>query len=266
LLAPNREFTWIQSGERLRTLNLLFIVNTQATFPTTCWPLVRSAGSLDSEERRETLEDLAQRYWQPVYGYLRRRGMDADDAADLTQDFLARFCQKGKFCEADSERGRFRTFLLDSVKNFASDAWRLNNTQKRRPPGGWVRLEAAVLEEEFSFQQTSIPPELEFDRNWLRAILTRSMIRLRSHYLEKEGPVLSAYLCSRLSGESSAHEQNQIAGRLGLSDEAMRKKNQRARELLRKLVIEEISSTVRGPQQVQEELNSLLHAWQADAR
>src|SRR5688572_19271936 len=93
-------------------------------FATTRWSLVLKAGSFragtDSTEAFDALTQLCEAYWYPLYSYVRRRGHGPEDAADLTQDFFRRFLQKGYVAHANPERGRFRTFLLTSMKNFLS--------------------------------------------------------------------------------------------------------------------------------------------------
>ncbi len=70
------------------------------------------------------LEQLCRSYWFPLYAYVRRQGQGPEDAQDLTQEFFSRFLQRGSFERADPERGRFRTFLLSSMKRFLNEEWR----------------------------------------------------------------------------------------------------------------------------------------------
>ena len=59
-----------------------------AQFATTCWTMVVAAGQEDSPAARHAMEFLYQRYWSPLYFYLRRRGHDrsqAEDLADVNQ-------------------------------------------------------------------------------------------------------------------------------------------------------------------------------------
>src|SRR5689334_22435359 len=92
-----------------------------AQFATTCWSLVRAAGSPLTQDRLEALESLFRAYWHPLYAYIRRAGHNPDDAKDLTQSFLARLVEKDLVGVADRARGRFRTFLLTALKNYLVD-------------------------------------------------------------------------------------------------------------------------------------------------
>ena len=59
------------------------------TFPTTQWSRVIVAGDPDAPLSRESLAELCNAYWYPLYAYIRRRGYDPEQAQDLTQDFFA---------------------------------------------------------------------------------------------------------------------------------------------------------------------------------
>src|SRR5438094_512806 len=89
-------------------------------FHTTQWTLVFSAAADDSESR-PALNALCAMYWFPVYAFIRRQGHDATEAEDLTQAFYAKLIEKAYLAQVDRSRGKFRTFLLASVKHFLSN-------------------------------------------------------------------------------------------------------------------------------------------------
>src|SRR5262245_33974791 len=93
------------------------------SFETTRWSIVRNSASQDSREASEALGKLCQTYWAPVNAYIRRTGYGVADAEDLTQQFFARFLQKGHYRQAERARGRFRNFLLMSLKHFLINEW-----------------------------------------------------------------------------------------------------------------------------------------------
>ena len=130
-------------------------------FPTTQWSRVISAGDPDAPQARESLADLCNAYWYPLYAYIRRRGYDPEQAKDLTQDFFARALEKGLLAQADPARGRFRSFLLVSLKHFLDNEWTKERALKRGggrffvswddlPPGD---REAVVVEQLLDAEQ-----------------------------------------------------------------------------------------------------------------
>ena len=87
-------------------------------FPTTRWTLVAAASEPHRKEARSALVSLCENYWYPLYAYLRRSGYPADQAQDLTQEFFIRLLEGHYLDHADREKGRFRSFLLTSLKFF----------------------------------------------------------------------------------------------------------------------------------------------------
>ena len=100
-------------------------------FTTTHWSLVLAAAGTEETCGREALARLCEVYWYPLYAYVRRRGYSPEDAQDLTQEFFARLLERHRLGAADPQRGRFRSFLLTSMKNFLFiDPIELSNSRK----------------------------------------------------------------------------------------------------------------------------------------
>ena len=100
-------------------------------FTTTHWSVVLSAREHDSPQAAAALEKLCRTYWYPLYAYVRRQGHDEPSAKDLTQEFFFRLLQKNRLNQVQREKGRFRSFLLASLKNFLADEWDKAQAQKR---------------------------------------------------------------------------------------------------------------------------------------
>src|SRR5262245_54121235 len=100
-------------------------------FPTTHWSIVLAAGNNASEDAHQALEKLCRTYWYALYAFVRRQGRTPEEAQDLTQDFFARFLAKDYAGLADPARGRFRSFLLTSLKHFLAEAHRHATRLKR---------------------------------------------------------------------------------------------------------------------------------------
>ena len=92
-----------------------------AQFHTTSWSLVIAAAGQPTESADAALATLCQLYWYPVYAFVRRQGHSQDDARDLTQEYFARLLEKHYLKDADPERGRFRSFLLATVRHFLAN-------------------------------------------------------------------------------------------------------------------------------------------------
>jgi DNA-directed RNA polymerase specialized sigma24 family protein len=104
-------------------------------FASTRWSLIATANE-ESPRHLEAFSSLCEIYWLPVYAFIRRRGYQPDDAQDLTQELFAGILRRDGFALADPTKGRFRSYLLGSVKNLLAEHERNRKTQKR---GGEVK-------------------------------------------------------------------------------------------------------------------------------
>ncbi len=137
---------------------------TASQFKTTCWTLVLSART-----DRAKLEELLERYWSPVYAFLRRRGASPPDAEDLTQSFLWEvLIGRDLIGQANAAQGRFRWFVLAALKNYRIDAIRRMTSQKRNP-----RPDIRPVVE----PSESDDPQTAFYRQWAATVFSTALQR-----------------------------------------------------------------------------------------
>src|ERR1043166_7550390 len=153
-------------------------------FPTTRWTQVIAAGDPRRKEARLALVSLCENYWYPLYAYLRRRGYPSDQAQDLTQEFFIRVLEGRYLDRAEPEKGRFRAFLLTSLKFFVADEEDRQRAHKRG--GGMVvPLEFSSGEERYkrepAYDET---PERIFERRWALSVLDRVVQNLRKEFVQ----------------------------------------------------------------------------------
>lgn len=152
-------------------------------FKTTHWSVVLSTGHSSETVAQSAVKQLCPAYWYPLYAFGRRLGHSPEYPQDLTQEFFARFLDRGSFARADPERGRFRTYLLTSLKHFLTEEWRRANRQKRG--GGRViePLDAADSEDRYAAEPPNeLSPDLLFDCRWAGALLERVLDQLGQDY------------------------------------------------------------------------------------
>jgi RNA polymerase sigma factor (sigma-70 family) len=152
------------------------------TFPSTHWSQLVVVKDGMTAERREALNFLIERYWRPAYCFVRRRGHGDEESKDLVQEFFAEALTKEFFAKANQTIGRFRNFLLRSLKNFLANAHREAHANKRQPEGGIVAIEDLIHSDGFAFEpvESETPDEI-FHRAWLTDLIRRV---LRSLELE----------------------------------------------------------------------------------
>src|SRR6266498_2731179 len=118
-------------------------------FASTRRRVVRQAAEsqTSSEHALSALSELCQIYWRPVYLFLRRQGIPPHDAQDLTQSFFAELIENRAYVRADEMKGRFRSFLLGTLKHFLAHARDHDRAQKRGGGALPVQLDEAALSE-----------------------------------------------------------------------------------------------------------------------
>ena len=230
-------------------------------FATTRWSMVFQAGRGDSPDSRQALAALCEAYWYPLYAYVRRRGYGGDEAQDLTQEFFAHLLEKNTLRAADRRRGKFRSFLLSSLKHFLANQWRREGAQKR---GG--RRVAISLDFESGKKRYSLEPSHEltaekiYVRRWALTLLEGALSKLREEFTARGKLRLFEQLKEFLGGRQSTMPYQEIAARLEMSEGAVKVAVHRLRRRCRELLREEIAQTVADPEEIDEELQELFAA------
>jgi len=227
-------------------------------FVTTHWSVILSAGD-SSAEVNEALQQLCQAYWYPLYAYVRRQGRSVTDAQDLTQEFFARFLERKYLRLADRNRGRFRNFLLTSLKHFLINEWTKLAREKR---GGGLRvfsLDEEQAEARFNHEPAvELPPDTLYDRGWANTLLDRALSSLRAEF-EKAGKlsVFDQFKPQLLTGDLAASYAD-LARSLDMTEGAVRVAVHRLRQRFGELLRAEVAQTVSTPAEVNEELRYLV--------
>jgi RNA polymerase sigma-70 factor (ECF subfamily) len=228
-------------------------------FPTTRWTLVVAAGDPRRREARSALVSLCENYWYPLYAYLRRRGYPADQAQDLTQEFFVRVLEGRYLNRADPEKGRFRSFILTSLKFFVADEQDRQRAEKRGG-GAVVPLEMSSGEERYQREPAhDETPERIFDRRWALSVLDRVVEKLRGEFVQNGRPEHFDRLKVFLLGQSDA-PYAALAREMHASEGALKVAIHRLRKRYRDLFRQEIADTVADPAEVESELRYLASA------
>jgi RNA polymerase sigma-70 factor (ECF subfamily) len=229
---------------------------THARFATTQWSVVLKAG--DGAE--EALVKLCQKYWPPLYAFVRRRGHPFHEAQDLTQTFFVHLLENRVFQTVSPSKGRFRSFLLVSLKHFLDNEWHKSHTIKR---GGrqvfisWDDLKPA--DRELLSPSDQMTPERVFNRRWALMLLDRVINRLRTECAAARKAELFEILKDYLTGDGPKSYQ-QLAAELEMSEVAVKVSVHRLRRRFGELVREQIAQTVEKPEEINDEIRELFAA------
>lgn len=208
------------------------------------------------------LAELCQIYWMPLYSFVRSRGHPVHDAQDLTQSFFAYLLEHKVYARADREKGRFRSFLLASVKNFLADAADRERTLKRGGAQNFLPLHEEVAEAAESLFQTHIGMSNKdrlFDRSWAEALVAAGLERLSADYKDQGKERLFNELRIFVAGGAdSPPTYAELADRIGIAESTLRSQVTRLRARYREALRAEVRRTVETETQVDEELHDLL--------
>ena len=233
--------------------------NNRQDFPDTRWSIVLAAAR--EAGAQPALAWLCERYWFPLFAYVRGRGVPPEDAEDLVQGFFAQLLEANTFAQADAERGRFRSFLLGCLRHFMAHEWRDARRLKRGGSAVHVPLDGHDAEARLA---RDIPsrgtPEQDFDRAWAVTLLDNVAEQVRAECEADGNDGRFAVLESFLMGDRGEVPLAAAAEKLGVSLAAAKSIVHRLRRRFREKLMLEIRETVTGPEEVQRELEHLLAA------
>jgi RNA polymerase sigma-70 factor (ECF subfamily) len=230
-------------------------------FRTTHWSVVLAAGQGPSPDGRDALASLCQMYWYPVYAYIRRRGHSPDDAQDVAQAFFARLLEKNIAGKADRNRGKFRSFLLASLRHFLANEWRRARAQVRGHGRVVLSLDLATGEDRYALEPAhELTPEKIYERRWALTLLDQTVAKLRDEFATRGKLEQFEHLKAYLGGDPSTAPYAQIASELGTTEGAVKVAVHRLRQRCRELLRAAIAETVSGQEDIDEELRELFEA------
>lgn len=202
---------------------------------------------------------LCEQYWQPLYAYVRTKVRDVHKAQDLTQGFFAHVVAKDSLRRAAPERGRFRSFVLASLKNFIANDYAAQNTQRRGGDFRHVPLDFDDGDQHFSRAAVdSVSPERVFERAWTLTLLDRVSERLRSEH-EAVGELerfeaLKQTLATTVRGST----YDKIAEALEVTPAGARQAASRLRKRYRELLRLEVGRTLEDNNDIEDEIRKMF--------
>ena len=236
---------------------------TPGVFPPTDWMALGGARQADPTSQREAATYFAERYWKPVYCYLRGFGHDRMRAEDLTQEFFARFLARGALGKADPARGRFRSFLLGSLTNFLRNEHRNGRAAKKIPAELTVSLHAVID----SAAATIVPresetPEAAFHRAWTAELVLRVLATLEQEFCAG-GKGAHYEMFRRFIVEPGLRGAepplySALAAEIGVTETQVGFRLTTARRAYRRLLRDEIRTFARSEDEVDAEVDALF--------
>jgi RNA polymerase sigma factor (sigma-70 family) len=219
-------------------------------FVTTQWTRVIQARG-QSEDAQTELAELCEAYYSPVQAFIRRTVNDEEKSRDFTQEFFARLLKRHSLGNADPKRGRFRNYLLTSVKNFLNDQHDADHAAKRNPGTPLQSIHPDTNSTTHPGLQIADPqspaPDLEFDRKWALALLDRALTTLAAEMKSENKQETFETLKPWLTGDTENLPQSQAATTLATTESNIKVAVHRLRRRFRDLVKEQIAATLPEP-------------------
>jgi RNA polymerase sigma factor (sigma-70 family) len=232
--------------------------NGAVAFTTTHWSVVLEAQG-DSPAAREALEKLCRTYWRPIYSFLLRQGVGQEEAEDLTQGFFALLLERGDFSTVRKEKGRLRSYLLASVKNFLADERRRAMAIKRGKGERLIPLEALRADEWMDLEPADpLTADRIYERRWAATVLDHALNLLKDEYAAAANAALFDSLTQLLPDEPGAPSRADIAAQFGMTENAVTQAFHRFRQRYQSLLRQEIAHTVATPGDIEDELRHLI--------
>jgi RNA polymerase sigma factor (sigma-70 family) len=234
-----------------------------AQFRTTRWSVILAAAESQLAGSQEALTELCQHYWYPLYAFARRRGYGPHDAQDLTQGFFLHLLEHSALKHADPLKGKFRSFLLASFRNYLADEADRARSLKRGGDREFVFLDAEEAENRYQLEPADhLTAEKIYDARWAMILLTRAADRLREEWTaggdSSRFDVLSAFVGVDVGKAPPSYEK--VAESLGISLGAAKTTVHRFRKQYAGLLRQEIGRTVSDPAEIDEEIRALCDA------
>jgi RNA polymerase sigma-70 factor (ECF subfamily) len=220
---------------------------------------VLAAGQSSAPNAQAALERLCRTYWFPLYAFARRQGSSPEDAQDVTQDFFSRLIEKNYLAKADPDRGRFRTFLLRSFKNFLINEWKRVGRLKRGGGVEFVSIDKNAAEERYAAEAPDgFDPEAEFEKRWAVTLIEQVLAALRQEFSAADKVRLFDELKGFIWGDKNTSSYAEIAAQLNLSEGTVKVAMHRLRQRFRELLRAEVAHTVARPEDIDGELRHLI--------
>lgn len=223
-----------------------------------------AAGDDNTSIANAALASLYQTYWYPLYAYVRRRGRPVDEAGDIVQSFFVSLLERRDFTRLDRDRGRFRAFLLGSLKHFLANDSARRQTLKRGGGANTVPLLLDGAEDRYAREPSDpVTPETLYERRWALTVIEQVLTGLREEWRRQNREPAFDALRDCLLGMSPPGGYAATAARLKMSEGAVKTAVHRLRRRFQMELHRLVLETVSNPGDADDEIRDLIRALDA---
>jgi len=232
-------------------------------FMTTRWSAVLLSAQSQAPGSDRAREEFCQLYWYPLYAFIRRRGYNDEDARDLTQGFFLFIFDHKTLQRATPTKGKFRSFLLASLKNYLSNGYQRENAIKRGGKIEFVSVDFSDGEDRYSREPADLlTAEKIFDANWAVTLLRQAIEQLKAEYSAQGKGIIFGTLRPflDLSAVADAPSYELVAKELKVSGAGVKTLIHRFRKRYSEILRAAVAQTVTDPSEIDDEIRSLCDA------
>lgn len=232
-------------------------------FQTTLWSVVLVSTQSQAPGSKEAFAHLCKRYWYPLYAFIRYHGYSPEDAEDLVQGFFLHLIEHKTLRRVDRSKGKFRSFLLASLKNHLSNEAERAACSKRGGKVKFVHLDLESAEDRYRLEPgDALTPEKIFDARWAMALIDEALDRLNREYIARGKANIFEALKAFLDpvNTKTLPSYAEVAAQLDVSVGTLKMLIYRLRKQFIAFVREEISRTVSDSADVDGEIHQLCEA------
>jgi RNA polymerase sigma factor (sigma-70 family) len=227
-------------------------------FATTRWSMVLKAAEPEGEH---ALSLLCQWYWYPIYSFVRGHGLNAEDAADVTQGFFERLLARNAIAGVDPRKGQFRSWLRACARNYLRNWFAHRHTLAAGGRAVLVSIDTAAAEERLRLEtKDQLSPERLFDRRWALAVMERALERLGDDYERAGKAHVFQCLHETLGGDDGGATDAERSALLGKSAGAIKVERYRMKRRFHECLRTEVGKTMSGRECVDDEIQRLIDA------
>lgn len=224
-------------------------------FPSTVWDLLGHASRRDHDSAA-ALNEFADRYYAAVRAFIQAVSRHSVDAEDLTQRFFELVVLPGRLlASANVQKGRFRPYLKQAIRNFLIDEHR----RRARTLNAEVRPDAVDGGWDALLVDASPGPDAALLRAWARSLVAIAVARLEILCEENDQRQHFELFAQRYLGDPDEPPSWRTVGEAwGLPEKIARSRAETAARHFRELMRQLIATDIGSEDGVDEELQAVI--------
>lgn len=222
-------------------------VDLNSGFPQTQWTELIRPLQEGAPNASVALERLCEIYRPSLLGFFCRRGIDAHQAEDLTQNFIASLIRNKVWHRVDRSTGLFRCFLATRLRWFVLNHWKAKSLP--------ISNSEELLEFSLDPKET---PDASFDKSWAWTLIREALTRAQREWSRKGRGIDFADLVGFLTTEADECCINELSKKYSKTSNSLHQAVFQLRRIYAASITDLVAETVSSPSEVKAEIAYLM--------